>query len=174
MFGFEKARNAFIPSRSYMPVGYGQLGCSGFIVVDAKGNFISRKTKAFLDYGEEAFQEVEDLVNKELRRYEKDDSSKNDKTNSDPPSTALPNSSRVKTANHIESIDCPPKVGVAAMDEEHEECTAALNAMLKNPSRKSLEETVQVLEKHFQHEEELLRRNGFGSVQDSFSPLFSH
>jgi hypothetical protein len=50
MFGFEHALNCFIPSRAYMPQGYGQLGCSGFVVSDGDGNFVSRKTAAFLQY----------------------------------------------------------------------------------------------------------------------------
>ncbi len=45
-----------------MPVGYGQLGCSGFIVSDKDGCFVSRKTIAYLDYGEEAFRFVEKIL----------------------------------------------------------------------------------------------------------------
>ena len=50
-----------------MPVGYGQLGCSGFIVVDKKGNFVSRKTRAYLQYGEDAFEHVEELLSDLLK-----------------------------------------------------------------------------------------------------------
>jgi hypothetical protein len=67
MFQFEKVVNCFIPSRTYMPVGFGQLGCSGFIVVDKKGNFVSRRTRAFLDYGDVAFDHVEELLAEQLR-----------------------------------------------------------------------------------------------------------
>ena len=63
MFGFEYATNCFIPSREYLPRGYGQLGCSGFIVADAQGNFVSRKTAAFLSYSEAAFRQVESILN---------------------------------------------------------------------------------------------------------------
>ena len=65
MFGFDAAPdliNCYIPSRHYMPVGYGQLGCSGFIVSDAEGYFVSRKTKAYLQYGEDAFGHVEHML----------------------------------------------------------------------------------------------------------------
>ena len=51
--------NGWIPSRHYMPVGFGQLGCSGFVVSDANGKFVSRKTKAYLQFGEDAFRHVE-------------------------------------------------------------------------------------------------------------------
>ena len=59
---FQDAVNSWIPSRPYMPVGYGQLGCSGFVVSDSKGNFASRKTAAYLDYGESAFRQVETIL----------------------------------------------------------------------------------------------------------------
>lgn len=45
-----------------MPVGYGQLGCSGFIVSDTDGCFVSRKTQAYLQYGDDAFNHVESLI----------------------------------------------------------------------------------------------------------------
>eukprot|EP00957_Ditylum_brightwellii_P186050 14165294-Ditylum_brightwellii.AAC.1 len=54
--------NCHIPSRRYFPVGYGQLGCSGFVVVDERGCFVSRKTMAYLQYGEAAFTYVENLL----------------------------------------------------------------------------------------------------------------
>merc|ERR1719343_1844037 len=45
-----------------MPVGYGQLGCSGFVISDANGKFVSRKTAAFLQFGEDAFRHVESIL----------------------------------------------------------------------------------------------------------------
>merc|ERR1712228_19969 len=64
MFRFEHAVNSYIPNRKYMPRGYGQLGCSGFIVSDKNGYFVSRKTTAYLDVGELAFQHVEKILSK--------------------------------------------------------------------------------------------------------------
>ena len=62
MFNFQKVINGYIPSRGYMPRGYGQLGCSGFIVSDREGCFVSRKTAAYLDIGDAAFEYVESLL----------------------------------------------------------------------------------------------------------------
>jgi len=62
MFDFTYVINGYIPSNQHMPRGYGQLGCSGFIVVDDEGNFLSKRTTAFLDTGDEAFRDVEDLL----------------------------------------------------------------------------------------------------------------
>jgi hemerythrin len=68
MFHFTHVVNAYIPSRQYMPRGYGQLGCSGFIVVDARGHFISRQTKSYLQYGNDAFYHVEQLLDEQRRK----------------------------------------------------------------------------------------------------------
>jgi hypothetical protein len=64
--------NGFIPSRHYMPVGFGQLGCSGFVISDAKGNFVSRKTAAYLQYGPQAFRHVESILNGILDEMEEE------------------------------------------------------------------------------------------------------
>lgn len=47
-----------------MPHGYGQLGCSGFVISDEDGYFITRKSSAFLQYGEKAFRDVERILSK--------------------------------------------------------------------------------------------------------------
>lgn len=41
---------------------WGQLGCSGFIVIDAQGKVASRATKPFMQVRERAFADVERLV----------------------------------------------------------------------------------------------------------------
>lgn len=72
MFRFQKVINSYIPSRDYMPVGFGQLGCSGFIVSDKDGNFVSRKTRAYLQYGDAAFQHVESILAKLVQEHRRD------------------------------------------------------------------------------------------------------
>jgi hypothetical protein len=61
MFKFTKAINGVVIRRQDMPT-FGQLGCSGFIVIGADGLCISKKTNAFLDYGEKAFQNAESVI----------------------------------------------------------------------------------------------------------------
>ena len=68
MFGFSKVTNGFIPDNASMPRGFGQLGCSGFVVVDGHGNFISKRTAAFLEEGEGAFRDVETILAAHLER----------------------------------------------------------------------------------------------------------
>jgi len=53
--------NAFIDNQADMPQ-YGQLGCSGFIVMDATHNVVSTCTSAFLQIRSLAFAHVETLL----------------------------------------------------------------------------------------------------------------
>lgn len=53
--------NAFIDNRQDMPE-YGQLGCSGFIVLDAQHNVVSKATSAFMQVRSLAFAHVEALL----------------------------------------------------------------------------------------------------------------
>lgn len=169
MFRLQTALNCYIPGRGYFPVGYGQLGCSGFIVVDAKGRFISRKTKAFLQYGEAAFSDVERLLDQELQEKTTKKQAVPEIKNTEATVNGPP------TNKSIKAVECPPSTGVAVMDHEHADCTKALNSLLQNPSMQSLTTALKVLEDHFRHEEELLLANGFGgSTASSFSPLTSH
>ena len=62
MFGFSKITNGFIPSNDCMPRGFGQLGCSGYVVVNGQGQFLSPKTTSFLQVGEMAFRDVETIL----------------------------------------------------------------------------------------------------------------
>ena len=82
---------------------FGQLGCSGFIVSDRDGCFVSRKTKAYLQYGDAAFSHVEELLLKNFGIQ---------------PSQVLSNKNV-----HEEDVLNPnwvlPSVGVPSMDQEH-------------------------------------------------------
>lgn len=150
MFQFQNVVNAYIPSRPYMPVGYGQLGCSGFIISE-NGNFVSRKTKAYLQYGENAFAHVEsilaDLIPDDLYLPSDDDEKKE----------ATSNNTVEVDPNKM--IEAPVSVGVHCMDEEHQECTNYFNAAIKNPSIVTLQQLHAVLLAHFDHEEELMRQH---------------
>ena len=66
LFWFTKCVNGWIPRPSCMP-DFGQLGCSGFIVLDGKGGCASRKTISLLQYGPEAaFSSLEQVLVKLL------------------------------------------------------------------------------------------------------------
>ena len=158
MFGLEYVTNCFIPSREYLPRGYGQLGCSGFIVADSQGNFVSRKTAAFLSHGEMAFRQVESLLNDLV----------GPSTSVDPPVSLVAASGPVPN----ETI---PELGIASMDEEHERCDKALKLALEQPTLANLKAVLTEIQNHFAHEEGILVLHGFGgNPNDPFSPLTSH
>lgn len=171
MIGFRNVINCYIPSRQYLPRGYGQLGCSGFVVSDAKGNFISRKTKAFLDYGEGAFQHVESLLAKELKAG----SSLRQGT---APACVTIDGREVdvkKAGADMKTSVSVPSVGITSMDDEHDRCARALEILLEKLSTQSLANAIKEIQTHFQHEEKVLIEYQFGgSISDPFSALHSH
>jgi len=58
----DKCFNTVISSKSEGPY-WGQLGCSGFIILGKNLNkIISKKTMGYLDVGEKAFRHVESLL----------------------------------------------------------------------------------------------------------------
>ena len=63
-YKFDKVINGYIPAKEYMPVGYGQLGCNGFVIVDKYGYFISKRTRSYLQDGMKAFEYVESMLAK--------------------------------------------------------------------------------------------------------------
>jgi len=165
MFQFEHVVNCYIPSREYMPVGYGQLGCSGFIVSDKDGYFITRKSNAYLQYGELAFQHVEALLSKLITT---------DTVTKVIPTTITASLSESTTnTTNTEQILLPASVGVDSMDEEHKECTDSFNQLLGSPSFCNLKKLYNVLKSHFEHEEELIAKFT-SSNNGKFSSLESH
>ena len=137
---------------------YGQLGCSGFIVSDGQGCFVSRKTKAYLQYGDDAFIHVEELLRQNFAIQPWTEDKRNAKMEEDvlDPNWTL------------------PSVGVSSMDHEHEECEEALSLLLRTHTVVSLRKALEKLTEHFQHEESLMKSSGFGSPGESFSPYANH
>lgn len=164
---FENVVNAYIPSREYFPVGYGQLGCSGFVISDKDGYFVTRKSSAYLQLGEKAFRKVESLLETLLQNHNEDEE-------------CLPFSinhkEEMKSDVEVDSsriVMTPTSVGVESMDQEHQECTDAFNFAIRNTSFKSFQSLYQTLKSHFDHEEKLLHKYSHDS-SSSFSALSSH
>lgn len=159
--------NGYIPSRSYMPVGYGQLGCSGFIISDDKGNFVSRKTAAYLQFGEAAFRKVESLLSELVPIHSKKDDA--------PPSSMVMKRSSLpepREKRETSVMQAPKSVGVDVMDDEHQICADSFNRAIKDPTTEHLQQLHDILKAHFDHEEELIAK--YSSTKGSFSSLNSH
>eukprot|EP01083_Nonionella_stella_P080017 219655_1 len=150
MFRFTKVVNGYIPSRGYMPVGYGQLGCSGFIVSDKNGCFLSKKTRAYLQFGEAAFDYVESLLAPHIVIDLTSDEEEEEKKEQD--------REHNKIVDEKQKVEMPASVGVTAMDDEHQECTDAFNQVIEQPTAENLKHLSEVLTCHFAHEEELMRQ----------------
>lgn len=65
-------------------------------------------------------------------------------------------------------------VGVAEMDEEHEECLAVLKRLKKDRSEDCLKDVHAALKLHFDHEEQLFAESGFGNHGSALSGTKSH
>lgn len=176
MFQFQNVINGYIPSRFYLPVGYGQLGCSGFIVSDAQGCFVSKKTKAFLQFGEDAFRHVEEILEiLNPRVVLEDGESGNSDEKKQQEEDAISISSTKVEEQEVDlkkKIEPPSSVGVDSMDDEHRECTNSFNAAISNPCPDTLFFLFNVLRAHFEHEESLMQQHL--SKVSSFSALDSH
>lgn len=168
MFEFEQVTNAYIPSRGYMPVGYGQLGCSGFIVSDKNGCFVSRKTRAYLQYGEAAFRDVESILDNLIPKAS---NTETELTEAKQPVTSTKD---IKKEDLFKKVELPPSVGVDAMDDEHKECTESFNKVIENPSLANLKQLFNILQVHFDHEEEIMEQYSGKSGNSSFSSINSH
>lgn len=168
MFDFQKVFNCYIPSRQYFPQGFGQLGCGGFVISDADGNFVSRKTSAYTQYGERAFREVEAIL-ASLVPTTSTPVTKVMKSNSN----SIANEQKGEESVYEQCL--PPSVGIASMDHEHESCAKALMALLNYPSKPNLRLVIKELQSHFAHEEALMVTYGFGGTAgDPFSALTGH
>jgi hypothetical protein len=188
LFGFTKCYNAYIPARQYFPQGFGQLGCSGFVVIQ-NNRFLSKKTRSYLDYGDYAFVEVDALIAQHaivsscsvtaVTRNSTTGPSAKDETPATRQQEDADNQKKKKTT--VSTIEAPPLTGIVEMDEEHRDCTVALNHLLQySTSIPALQAAVDVLAEHFGHEEDLLRakygsrNNDDDDVDMSFSPYRSH
>lgn len=134
-----------------------QLGCSGFVVIDHEGTIVTtRTTPKFLDMPEEAFLSVEETLNtlgvvgpQELSGVMKREDEEG-----------------VRRSENKNSESLPPKplppVGHCEMDQEHGLIDDCLSTLFSEPTRKTLQELRDILQKHFSHEESLLLENEFG------------
>lgn len=169
MFGLDRALNCWIPDRRYFPVGYGQLGCSGFIISDKHGNFVSRKTKAFLQYGEAAFDDVEGILSSLLPKP-------GDQVSA-PKTEVVKVASKQEEEKKVDEIEAPVSVGVKSMDEDHEQCSIAISELLKTQTVKALRTVLKELGNHFDHEESLMKKYNFGNASEEgneFSAFANH
>lgn len=165
----------WIAEEADMP-SWGQLGCSGFIVLDGSGAVASRATSAYLSVKEEAFRDVERILDDMLGRKPVPPASKRGRVDA---SVACSRCAEVRfggdcgTVNTREreaSIPAPAPVAsvkVDVLDDEHRDCelrlaeleeavAAAEGGASAEGVAAALRAVVSAYESHFAHEEKLL------------------
>jgi hypothetical protein len=127
---------------------------------------VSRKTRAYLQYGDAAFSHVEELLRQQLGQT----------TSTSICTTITSNKEKEKKEETTEVVPVP-SVGVESMDNEHASCEEALAVLLQTNSVQALETVMTELLEHFDHEERVMKAHKFGKAEDSsdvFSPFKSH
>lgn len=148
-----------------------QLGCQGFIIIDAEGRFITTKSAVYLDLGDAAFLDVEQIL---INAGQSQSSTQFlDATVFQPRSIARESSPSESRATVSLEVDSLPTVGYEDMDAEHERITSELENLLRTQDLKALAKVRTEFGEHSKHEEELLLSLGFGSGGE-FSALKSH
>ena len=163
---------------------WGQLGCSGFIILDKNLNVICEKSKAFMEVRDRAFDDVEDILKGILAKGKRGRSTEEDKE-------------RVKKAekhacyrddwkpDEKEEVKIKVKnvksVGNDEIDAQHRACEKCLSTLAKTPNGRCLEKLKEELDNHFSYEEKILcsitdskDEKDDGSFNAASSKLTSH
>ena len=151
----------------YLVLSFGQLGCSGFVVADSDGCFVSRKTMSYLDYGDRAFAYLKKLLVDNFSIHPRDLAVQQDTGSG----MATVGNKEQDVMSHGWTL---PSVGIKSMDKEHEKCEETLSLLLSAPNAKTLTNCMEALTEHFQHEEILMEANDFGKPNETFSPYANH
>jgi hemerythrin len=172
--------NCFLVSEKYLPT-WGQLGCSGFVILDSDLRVVCPATSAYLDHQASAFRDVETrlhslLLGRSVQDPVDDDESRHSYEKGRPSggncvsgSCTLPIAGGRSCKNEIapEAVHPLGKIqptGVAAMDEEHEECSRLLEDLREKRSKDALAAVLRCLQTHFAHEEQMLDESLYSSV----------
>jgi len=159
--------NSFIDNRQDMPE-YGQLGCSGFIVLDADHKVLSKSTTPFNENPRRAFTHVETLLEPFKRS--------NGSIAGEPGTVGMGAATDTQLGQEfVDSKLSLVSVKVASMDAEHASCAEALRKLATDHSRVALEGVLKEIVEHFGHEEALFEEYGFAANQDEkFSAKKTH
>lgn len=191
-FGSSRVLNAMIRSDEDFPRFPTQLGCQGFVVVDASGRFATLRSPSLNKVGAKAFDYVENVL-AQLRGDDDGDPGPVDdgrelKISSwqrrEPPSApapapapseAAPTETKAVFAEHacrddpqpLESSHCPPcyelgTVGHGKMDDDHAQLERLMQAAVSSGLAADVEALVAFFARHAEEEEELMRESGFG------------
>ena len=188
----QSCHNCFLGSDDSLPT-WGQLGCSGFVILDSELRVSCPATAAFLDVQGAAFRDVEAKLRALLLLPDGDAaeaSVPDDDSNADEDGVAgqrnqssggscasgrcsLPTSGggscceKTECGCVVDPLGDIQPTGVAAMDQEHEECARVLGELRDKRSLEALASVLRCLESHFAHEEQMLDESLYASAAPS-------
>mmetsp|Transcript_3606 Transcript_3606/g.11860 ORF Transcript_3606/g.11860 Transcript_3606/m.11860 type:complete len:264 (+) Transcript_3606:198-989(+) len=191
-FGGEYCVNGYLEDEG--PSFPAQLGCQGYVILDAEGRFVTLRTKAWNQYRDEANQEVEGHLARLLRREAVHEATQAPKVRAgdtvqvfgmDVAMNGLVGvvaEAREGTVRLEETTVLIPEANVVragplalvahdAMDDEHATLVQLLSAACREPSRASVLAVRDFFAAHAKHEEQLLAAT---ERPGTFSALKTH
>ena len=176
----QHCHNTWIEDEDDMPT-WGQLGCSGFIVIDGSDKVICDATAKYLEVKEDAFLHVERLLDTMLgtQKEEVTPSAKRGRVEASCQSCAQVcfASDNGKRKQKAETDSAPVKavasVKVDVLDEEHQECEsrlAALDSLVAEGHdnctkvEAAIRAVISAYETHFANEEDMLDKHLYADV----------
>jgi len=175
-FGEElQLRDCVISAATRSP-SWGQLGCSGFIVLDSDLRVLSRKTSAYLEVREQAFRDLEAVLAEFISGIELPHAmALKGRAEQHAGMAAVDADSASEGAAHGEITPLAPldSVLVAELDAEHDACASALERLAEERSAAALGAVIAAYQTHFAHEEALLDEHVFHHAASSEAGGFS-
>ena len=110
-----------------------QLGCQGFVIIDAEGKFITTRSASFLEISDAAFRDVESKIRADQSQLSS--LSSGESTTAFQSSSSAPKRARSPSPCVDASINSPlevrslPTVGYSDMDAEHEKITEGIKVL---------------------------------------------
>ena len=107
-----------------------QLGCQGFVIIDAEGKFITTRSASFLEISDAAFRDVESKIRADQSQLSS--LSSRESTTAFQSSSSAPKRARSPSPCVDASINSPlevrslPTVGYSDMDAEHVKITEGM------------------------------------------------
>ncbi|QDZ19455.1 hypothetical protein A3770_03p19730 [Chloropicon primus] len=178
-------KNAYIDDYDDFPKFPTQLGCQGFVVIDAKGHFATLRSPSLNKVGHAAFQYVEAVLDQLIASPETNLGGEEERKEEEEAGGAKAVFVRNACSEAPQELDgegCPsfelPSVGHEGMDAEHGELEDLMRAAAESRSAADIRSLLKSFAFHAKEEEELMSRSGFGSDGGvklrMFSAISSH
>jgi len=171
--------NALIEDRNDFPKFPSQLGCQGFVVLDASNSFLTPRSPAYNEYGASAFEYVEQVLSVARNApSEHSAETSNSRVKARSNAVFVTNSCSESAQTLYDEDDEElqfrlPSVQHEKMDAEHVELEEAMRAVMQSCKVVDLHTLRKLFLEHCTNEENLMQSCGFGG-EGKFSARTSH